>query len=84
MPKSSTATRTELTDRALNPIRSVAALPNQAYSPGQVIFVSLVYQGVSFVPEDLYDALATKYGAGKVQSDNDTQSMGQLAFRITP
>jgi hypothetical protein len=40
--------------------------------------------GVTFNPEDIYDALVTKYGAGKVSTSLDTSSMGQYSYRIAP
>jgi hypothetical protein len=62
MPRDGTTLRNQLTDRNLNPVRSVA----------------------TFNPEDVYDALVTKYGAGKVTTDRDTTSMGQYQYRIAP
>jgi hypothetical protein len=39
---------------------------------------------VTFNPEDVYDALVVKYGAGKVSTSLDTSSQGQYSFRIAP
>lgn len=83
MPKSGASLRSQLTERNTNPQRNVASTPG-VLRPGQYVHVDLIFQGVQFNPEDIFDALETKYGAGKISSDFDTLSMGNLQFRITP
>lgn len=77
MPKDGATTRAQLADRTLNPTRNVAG-------GSSVTIVLTLATGVSFNPEDVYDALVVKYGAGKVSSDRDVQSMGGYHFRIIP
>lgn len=76
-PLDATATRAQLADQARNPRRTVKG-------SGEVIDVRLVFDNKSFVPEDLFDALETKYGAGKVTSDRDTMGHRQFVFRVKP
>jgi hypothetical protein len=78
MPKDSTTTRTELLSRNVNPAPSVAGT-------GQIVQLTLVFDGgKQFVPEDLFDALIAKYGAGKVVADTDTVARGVYRLRIKP
>lgn len=51
---------------------------------GQNVHVELKYDGVSFVPANLLNALLVQYGAGKVVADTDTTAQGQYRFRILP
>lgn len=51
---------------------------------GQTVHVELKYDGVSFVPANLLNALLVQYGAGKVFADTDTTSQGQYRLHITP
>jgi hypothetical protein len=51
---------------------------------GQVVHLTLVFDGKQFVPEDLWDALITKYGAGKVTSDVDLNANGRYRWRVKP
>jgi hypothetical protein len=81
MPKDGTTLRAQLADRTLNPSRNVA----QGNTAATMIDVRLeLTTGVTFNPEDIYDALVTKYGAGKVTTSLDTSSQGQYSFRIAP
>jgi hypothetical protein len=81
IPKDGTTLRTQLTDRNLNPVRTVA----NGTTGAQTIHIELaITSGVTFNPEDIYDALVAKYGAGKVSTDRDTTSMGQFQYRIAP
>lgn len=80
MPRTAAATRSELASRAVSPIRAVAGT-------GAVVHVDLRFaSGKQFLPEDLFDALEAKYGAGKVTTDRDTQAgrQGGLQFVISP
>lgn len=80
MPRDATSTRSELANRAISPIRA-------ATGTGVVVHVALRFAGgKQFLPEDLFDALVTKYGAGKVTTDRDTQAgrQGPLEFVISP
>jgi hypothetical protein len=81
MPRDGTTLRAQLADRTLNPSRNVA----QGNTAATMIDIRLELQtGVTFNPEDVYDALVVKYGAGKVSTSLDTSSMGQFSFRISP
>jgi hypothetical protein len=81
MPRDGTTLRNQLTDRNLNPVRSVA----NGTTGAQTVHIELALtSGVTFNPEDVYDALVAKYGAGKVTTDRDTTSMGQFQYRIAP
>lgn len=82
MPQTAAATRTTLADRALNPSRTVGVAT--ASGGGQVVILTLVYQGATYNAEDLFDALEARYGAGKVTSDRDVNAQGQLHLRIKP
>lgn len=74
--------RAQLADRRLNPAQSVGN-PNVPQAPGLVVTVDLVFQGVQFKPEDLFDALEAKYGVGKIHSDRDVVGRtGPLSFRV--
>lgn len=75
MPKSSADTRTQLADRGVNAAPTVAGI-------GQVVHLVLTFEGRQFVPEALFDALATAYGAGKVSSDTDTIARNNYRLRI--
>jgi hypothetical protein len=79
MPQSTANARTALTDRSKNPTATVA--PAGVGSGGKMISLTLMYER-QFVPEDLWDALITKYGAGKVISDTDEQGMGVYRWRV--
>lgn len=77
MPQTAAQTRAQLADTAKNPRRQVAGT-------GEIIHVMLRFENKNFLPEDLFDALEAKYGAGKVTSDLDTISQRQLQFVIRP
>jgi hypothetical protein len=81
MPKDGTTLRAQLADRTLNPSRNVA----QGNTAATMIDIRLeLTSGVTFNPEDIYDSLVTRYGAGKVSTSLDTSSQGQYSFRIAP
>lgn len=77
MPQATAAARTDLTDHNRNRSGIVAG--------GQTVTLILTYaDGKSFVPEDLWDALITKFGAGKVTGATDMQSNGIYRWIINP
>ena len=79
--------RAQLADRTLNPTRNVtpAVMPTgQHGNGGHVTQFNLVFEGVAFNPEDVFDALVTKYGSGKVLADTDVLARsGPFNLRIT-
>jgi hypothetical protein len=77
MPSDTATARGNLTDRNLNRSPTVQG-------GGQVVHLTLVFDGKQFVPEDLWDALITKYGAGKVTSDVDLNANGRYRWRVKP
>lgn len=77
MPLTAATTRSQLADTARNPRRQVAGT-------GEVIVVTFTFENKNFIPEDLFDALEAKYGAGKVTSDRDTMGQRDFHFRIKP
>ena len=80
MPQGTAAARTNLTQRSTNPAPTVAtSLVGSA--GGQVVSLTLTYER-QYVPEDLWDALIAKYGAGKVISDTDQQGQGVYRWRV--
>lgn len=77
MPQATAAARTDLTDHNKNKSQNVAG--------GQVVTLILAFDtGKTFIPEDLWDALITKYGANKVIGDTDVQAGGQYRWRVIP
>jgi hypothetical protein len=83
MPLSGTALRAQLADRTQHPIKT-SGDSTKAGSPGLVVTIDLVFQGVAFKPEDIFDSLETRYGSGKVLSDTDSASRLPLRLRIVP
>lgn len=84
MPTAGAQLRAKLADRGSNPVRN-AGNPSIPGAPGLAVTVDLIFQGVDFKPEDLFDALEAKYGANKVQSNHDSFGrLGPLNFRIIP
>lgn len=82
MPTAGALLRAKLANRSDNPVRNVGN-PNIPGAPGLTVSVDLTFQGVNFKPEDLFDALEAKYGAGHVQSDDDSfNRLGPLRFRV--
>lgn len=73
MPQTAAALRTALTGRNLNETRNVAGL-------GQVVTLELVFEGVTFTPEDLFDALAAKYGAAAALTTAMAGANNDLTF----
>lgn len=84
MPLTGAQARAQLADRARVNATTIAAAPNTA--TGLVVSVELRFVGgKQFVPEDLYDALDTKYGSGKVTSPLDNLGRtGPFRFDINP
>lgn len=77
MPQATAAARTALTDRNNNPSGNVKG--------GQTVTLILTYaDGKTFVPEDLWDALITRYGAGKVEGATDGQARNHYRWNILP
>ena len=71
---SSAETRTQLLQRGTNPI-----IP-----AGSVLTINLA-TARAINPEDILDALTTKFGAGKVHSDTDRMSFnGGWNLRVIP
>lgn len=83
MPQNAATTRAQMADRTQNPIRTTGDT-TKVGSPGLVIHVDFVFQGVAFKPEDLFDALEAKYGAGKVTNDTDSAGRPPYRLRIVP
>lgn len=79
MPQSAASLRNQLADRNANPSRTVAL--SNIGSGGANVFVSLRFQR-TMNPEDIFDALEAKFGAGKVISDLDNNGHGQFSFTI--
>lgn len=76
MPQTTAAARTQLTDRNLNKSAIVAG--------GQTVTLELTFaDGKVFVPEDLWDALITKYGAGKVTGTTDMQAGNRFRWTVS-
>lgn len=79
MPLSGTLTRSQLADRTQNPSQTVAGLHTAA--PGLTAHFDLVFQGVAFKPEDVFDALEAKYGGtAATLSTNLTGANNDLTF----
>lgn len=77
MPQATAAARTDLTDHNRNPSSIVAG--------GQTVTLVLTFaDGKVFVPEDLWDALITRYGAGKVTGATDGQARNHYRWIISP
>lgn len=49
---------------------------------GQIVVLNLRFNGVQVVPSDIFDALVTLYGSGKVTSTADTVSQGVWNLQI--
>jgi hypothetical protein len=82
MPQTGAQARADMANRTLNPTRNVTAAGSGG--GGQIATFVLRFAGRDFNPEDVYDALVTKYGAGKVSSDRDVQAQGQYHLTIIP
>ena len=72
--------RADLADRTKNPTKNVAVANNLG---GALIFLTIRAQR-SLNVEDIYDALETKFGAGKIAGDKDTATQGAYVFTILP
>jgi hypothetical protein len=76
MPQATAAARTDLTDHNRNPSAIVAG--------GQTVTLILTFDSTKvFVAEDLWDALITKYGAGKVTGTTDMQARNVYRWTVT-
>lgn len=76
MPQATAAARTQLTDHNLNPSNQVRG--------GQTVTLILTFDDTkTFVPEDLWDALITKYGAGKLSGSTDGQTRNHYRWTVT-
>lgn len=76
-PQATAAARTSLTDHGLNPSNIVRG--------GQTITLILTFDDTKvFVAEDLWDALITKFGAGKVTGATDMQAKNIYRWIINP
>lgn len=84
MPLDATATRASAADRGRNPIQGYALGAGTTAVNSGHIAVQLMFQGVQGKAEDIFDALETKYGAGKVTTDRDSLAGNRLQFRIKP
>lgn len=78
MPQTATNTRASMANRAINPRMTVAG------GRGVQVSVELIFDGVDFKAEDLFDALEAKYGSGKVTSDTDQTGRNHFRLRIKP
>lgn len=77
MPQTTAQSRIDLTDHNRNPSNAVAG--------GQTVTLILSFDtGKVFVPEDLWDALITKYGAGKVTNVKDSNSRNMYHWLVSP
>jgi hypothetical protein len=77
MPQTTANSRTDLLDHNRNPSSAVAG--------GQTVTLLLTFDTSKvFVPEDLWDALITKYGAGKVTNLADSNSKNVYRWLISP
>lgn len=75
-PQATAAARTDLTDRTRNPSAQVRG--------GQTVTLILTFDDTkAFVPEDLWDALITRYGAGKVTGTTDGQARNTFRWTVT-
>lgn len=72
MPQTAAATETSIDNNTLN--------PNQTSAP-TVVHVTLQFDGVTFVPDTLYDMLNGTYGT--VKNEKDVPSRGTYIFRIS-
>jgi hypothetical protein len=73
MPLSSAATSTAFTNATTRNVKG-----------GQVVQLNLRMNGVSFVPADLFTALETLYGSGKVTATTDAVGQGVFNVQIDP
>lgn len=76
MPKDATTTRSDMAAATLSQRATIAG--------GNVMHIALIFDGVAANPEDVFDALVTKFGSGKVTSDRDTAARNMFQLRIKP
>lgn len=74
---SAAATNTQVDDDNLNPTQAVSSGANGRH----VVHVTLVFDGVDFIPNDLYDALDAEYGT--VAYEKDVATRGTYIFNIS-
>lgn len=72
VPTSAATTNTQVDNDALNPTRT---------SLRKIVHVTLVFDGVSFVPDNLFDALDAQYGT--VAYEKDLASRDTYIFNIS-
>lgn len=77
MPQTAVATRASMANRNLNQRATIAG------GSGTQVHLNLVFDGVDFKAEDLFDALEAKYGSGKVTADMDP-AHNVFRLRIKP
>jgi hypothetical protein len=63
---------------------AMAADATRNVAGGQTVTVLLRFNGVSFVPADLFTALKSQYGATKVYALTDTTAQGAYSFEVIP
>lgn len=73
-------------DTPLSAAQTVAQVDDNARNPNQtqdraVVHVTLVFDGVTFVPDNLYDALDAQYGT--VAYEKDAAGRGTFIFNIS-
>jgi len=72
MPLSAAATNTAVDDNVKNPDQ------NQSRT---IVHATLIFDGVTFVPDNLYDALDLQYGT--VSTEKDDMARGTYIFKIS-
>lgn len=80
VPKAASATNTQIDESTLNPDQTASA--STGVRARQVVHCTLVFEGVSFVPDNLYDALDAQYAT--VAYEKDTAARGCYIFNIGP
>ena len=76
--KPAAATNTQIDESTLNPDQTAGAGTGHTR---QVVHCTLVFENVSFVPDNLYDALDAQYGT--VAYEKDTVARGCYIFNIS-
>lgn len=72
--QTASATNTQIDDSVLNP--TVTNTTGR-----QVVHVTLVFDGVDFIPDDVFDALNAEYGT--VATDKNVNARGCYIFTIS-
>lgn len=73
MPKTAASTKTQCENATENPTSTAKR---------QIVHVTLIFDGVSYVPKEIYEALDTKFGT--VKAENDSVNRGNFVFNIAP